>query len=177
MKVAIVGLAPSSRHLVPWRDAEWQKWGLAWDDERYAMNRTFEMHDIADLIATYGYGLAEYMDRIRDCAGLHMAEPCIEGAIRYPFDAVAADVGAYWCSSIAYMLALAIHEGAQEIALYGVDMAGHDEYGYQHPNCEFLIGFARGRGIKVRIPDVSPLCKFVSPPDRDYDGRYGRSKT
>lgn len=39
-------------------------------------------------------------------------------------------------------------------------MAADDEYGYQRPNCEYLIGLARGRGIKVVIPDESPLCKF-----------------
>jgi hypothetical protein len=78
----------------------------------------------------------------------------------YPFDQVAATTGAYWNSSIAYMLALAIHEGAEEIAIYGVDMKGDDEYGYQKPNMEYLIGLAIGRGIKVTIPDASPLLKF-----------------
>lgn len=168
MKVAIVGLSQSSRHLAPWKSPEWELWGLAWDTERYRFHRTFEMHDRADLEKFYGDRLEAYLEKASYCNRLYTPET-------YPFDAVAADVGDYWCSSIAYMLALAIHEGAEEIGVYGVSMAGDDEYGYQKPNCEYLIGLARGRGIKVHIPDVSPLCKFVSPPDRNYAGRYGRT--
>lgn len=168
MRVAIVGLSQSSRHLAPWKSPEWELWGLAWDTERYRFHRTFEMHDRADLEKFYGDRLEAYLEKASYCNRLYTPE-------NYPFDAVAADVGDYWCSSIAYMLALAIHEGAEEIGVYGVDMRGDDEYGYQKPNCEYLIGLARGRGIKVHIPDVSPLCKFVSPPDRNYAGRYGRT--
>jgi len=176
LKVGIVGLSQSSRHLAPWKRPDWELWGLAWDSERYAFRRTFEMHDRADLEAFYGDRLPGYLEKIEPCQCLYMAGPDVPGARIYPFDVVADDVGGYWCSSIAYMLALAIHEGASEIGVYGVDMRGDDEYGYQKPNCEYLIGLARGRGITVHVPDVSPLCKFVSPPDRDYAGRYGRSK-
>lgn len=168
MKVAIVGLSQSSRHLAPWKSPEWELWGLAWDTERYRFHRTFEMHDRADLEKFYGDRLEAYLEKASYCNRLYTPET-------YPFDEVAETVGDYWCSSIAYMLALAIHEGAEEIGVYGVDMRGDDEYGYQKPNCEYLIGLARGRGIKVHIPDVSPLCKFVSPPDRNYAGRYGRT--
>ena len=168
MKVAIVGLSQSSRHLAPWKSPEWELWGLAWDAERYQFHRTFEMHDLADMEKFYGDRLEAYLEKASYCSNLVTAE-------NYPFDEVSKSVGDYWCSSIAYMLALAIHEGADEIAVYGVSMAGDDEYGYQKPNCEYLIGLARGRGIKVHIPDVSPLCKFVSPPDRNYAGRYGKT--
>lgn len=168
LKVALVGLSQSTRHLAPWNKPDWELWGLAWDTERYSFHRTFEMHDRADLEKFYGDRLDKYLEKLEDCQGLTTTE-------NYPFDAVAESVGDYWCSSIAYMLSLAIHEGAEEIGIYGVDMRGDDEYGYQKPNCEYLIGLARGRGIKVHVPDQSPLCKFVSPPDRDYAGRYGRT--
>jgi hypothetical protein len=106
-----------------------------------------------------------------------MPGPYLTDAEVYPFDEVEQTTGDYWCSSIAYMFALALHEGAEEIALYGVDMRGdNDEYAYQRPNMEYLIGLARGRGVLVTLPDACSLCKFVSPHDRDYDGRYGRSK-
>jgi hypothetical protein len=175
LKVAIVGLAESSRDLAPWSDPEWQLWGLAWDSARYQFHRVFEMHDMADLKDVYQTSLPGYLDKIQHCAGLHVDDAPVPGATRYPFDAVAADVGDYWNSSIGYMLALAIHEKADEIALYGVDMLGDDEYAYQRPNCEYLIGLARGRGIKVHIPDASPLCKYIQVPGREYAGRYGRT--
>jgi len=167
MKVAIVGLSQSTRHLAPWSDPDWELWGLAWDSERYCFDRTFEMHDMPDLALFYGDSLAAYLEKISDCSRLYTPE-------NYPFDEVAKTTGDYWTSSMAYCMALAIHEGAKEIALYGIDMT--DDYGYQRPNMEYLIGFARGRGIKVHIPQQSPLCKHANPADRDYAGRYGRSK-
>lgn len=174
LKVAIVGLSQSSRHLAPWGKSDWELWGLAWDTERYRMHRTFEMHELPQL---KNYKTAAYIEELQYSPRLYMHDAYLEipGSIRYPFEDVAGTTGDYWCSSIGYMLALAIHEGAEEIAVYGVDMRGTEEYAYQRPNCEYLIGLARGKGITVHIPDQSPLCKFVSDPDFAYVGRYGRS--
>jgi hypothetical protein len=165
LKVAIVGLSDSTRHLAPW-DTEWEVWGVAWDSERCRMHRGFEMHDQADLGKLYGDRLPQHMETIGDCLNLITVE-------NFPFAEIASSVDGYWTCSIAYMLSMAIHEGAEEIALYGVD--ANDRFGYQKPNLEYLIGFARGRGITVHIPEQSPLCKFVNPPNRDYAGRYGRT--
>lgn len=69
----------------------------------------------------------------------------------------------YFTNTISYMIALAIMEDAEEIGLYGIDMmmGGGDgsEYGWQRPSCEFFIGVAQGRGIKVHIPAESDLLK------------------
>lgn len=69
----------------------------------------------------------------------------------------------YFTNSISWMIGLAIMEGFEEIGIYGVDMmmAGGvgSEYGYQRPSCEWLIGVAQGRGIKVHIPQQSDLLK------------------
>lgn len=174
LKVAIVGLADTGRDSVPW-GSDWEVWGLAWDAEwRYQFHRAFEIHDMADLAKFYRGGLDGYLAKIAHCARLYVDDA--PGGERYPFDAVAADVGDYWNSSIGYMLALAIHEGAEEIALLGARMEANDEYAYQRPNTEYLIGLARGRGVKVHVPEDSPLCKFTQVPGCDYAGRYGRSK-
>jgi hypothetical protein len=53
------------------------------------------------------------------------------------------------------------------------------EYKYQRPNLEYLIGFARGLGIEVYIPEQSSLCKFngegvpFGPLFPNYPQRYG----
>lgn len=173
LKVAIVGLSPTSHHLAPWTDPAWELWGLAWDVDRLRLHRTFEMHDMRLIKAAEGS--CEYLRRLAECSRLYMQEAYAEvpGAQSYPFAEVAETTGAYWCSSIAYAMALAIHEGAEEIGLYGIDMRGTEEWGYQKPNMEYLIGLARGKGIKVHIPEQSPLVKFVSDPDFAYAGRYG----
>ena len=174
MKVAIVGLASSTHSDAPWFDDTWEKWGLPWDDKGWPfMARHFEMHDQRLLDSEHSKRGPDYTDRLKDCASLYTQE-------NYPFEAVAKTIGqAYWNSSIAYAMALAIHEGAREIALYGVDMDGTDEYAYQKANMEYLIGVARGRGIQVYIPPQSALCKFASSGIKFYDhmptyvDRYG----
>jgi hypothetical protein len=177
LKVAIVGLAPDSRHAVPW-DTDFEVWGLAWDaDWRYRFDRTFEMHDMADLARQYS-PLSAHLERIRECSRLYMAEayPEVPDSIRFPIEAVEADVGDYLSSSIAYLMTLAIHERAEEISIHGVHMESSGEWHTQRPNMEYLIGFARGRGIKVHIAPESPLCKFVSDTGASYAGRYGKTK-
>ncbi len=99
-----------------------------------------------------------------------MQEKYFPNVEKYPFRQVAETIGEYYYnSSIAYAMALAIHEGAEEIGIYGVDMKADDEYGYQRPNMEYLVGLARGKGIKVHIPKESPLCKFQNTGIRFYD--------
>lgn len=166
LKVAIVGLATSTHDQAPWDDPSWQKWGLAWDNACWPrMDRLFEMHDIR--IVQGMFAGTSYFQRLLDCGPVYMQHACAEipNAQPYPLAEVVKTIGApYFNSSVAYMLALAIHEGAEEIALWGVDMAANEEYGYQKPNTEYLIGLARGRGIVVHIPDESPLCKFSPLP-------------
>lgn len=168
LKVAVIGLADSSRDEAPWNDPQWQKWGLAWDSRWPEMARTFEMHELRELPNR------RYVEELRYRNALHMQEQFekVPGSVRYPLEAVIESVGDYFVSSIAYMLALAIHEGTDEIGLWGVDMDIGGEYEYQRANAEYLIGLARGRGIKVHIPPSSPLCKFA--PMLGYEGRYGR---
>lgn len=177
MKVAIVGLAPSTHDKAPFGDCEWEVWGLPWDKSSWAyMNRLFEIHDIRWLKSDESTMPSDYLDFLKSVGvPLYMQDDTLPGSTAYPVDEVVETIGAHYLnSSIAYAFALAIHEGAEEISLYGVDMKGEDEYGYQKPNMEYLIGFARGKGIKVTIPDESPLCKFEkSGVMSTYHKRYG----
>ena len=80
----------------------------------------------------------------------------------------------YFTNSITWMVGLAIMELAPasngkhalkgaELGIWGVDMmmggGPGSEYGYQRPSCEWLIGWARGAGIKLQMPVESDLCK------------------
>lgn len=161
LKVAVIGLSETTHEKAPWGDKDWQKWGLPWDWRWAELDSGFEMHDMRLLTSRFSERPGDYFDRLRDIPLLYMQE-AYSGlpARRYPFEEVAQTTGAYWNSSPAYMLALAIHEGAEEIGIWGVDLIAADEYGYQKPNMEYLVGIARGRGIKVHIPEESALCKF-----------------
>jgi len=78
----------------------------------------------------------------------------------------------YLESSAAYMLDTAISNHPEEIHIWGIKMDADDEYQYQRANFEYLIGFARGRGIKVFIYDSS-LCRY-SKYFPVYPERYGK---
>ena len=85
----------------------------------------------------------------------------IEGCERYPTEEVKKILGGeYLSSSIAYMIGYAILKEYEEIAIYGVDMAVADhEYFKQRPDLYAWIGYAIGKGIKITIPEESPLFK------------------
>ncbi len=183
-KVAIIGFAPSWQQ-APWTDKTIEKWSL---NEGHLMmpsvDRWFQMHprwcwekNMRD---------ASYMDwargkeegianPLRD-APIYMLETYadIPTATKYPFKEVTdhfwPDGNPYITSTFAYMLALAIHEGFEEIGVWGVDLSTNEEYGYQRCGAEYLIGVARGMGIKVTVPQNCPLLKsplygFYEPDD------------
>jgi len=96
--------------------------------------------------------------------------PDIPASVRYPLEDIINEFGverldnsnikdAYFTNSISFMTALAIYEGFEEIHIYGVDMAVNEEYGEQRPSCEYYLGIARGRGIKIYIPPEADLLK------------------
>lgn len=171
LKVAIVGLWSETHDLAPWDDPAWEKWGLGWDSDVFRMDRVIEIHKAHEW---EGFTPPDYVERLNMVPRLYLQEPHpgLPKAEIFPIAEVAKTTGDYFSSSVGYLMALAIHEGAEEIGIYGVAMEGHDEYGYQRPNMEYLVGLARGRGIKVHIPEQSPLCKYAR--QYGYTKGYGR---
>ncbi len=94
--------------------------------------------------------------------------PC---SVAYPYDKIVEKYGhegkPYLTSTFAYMLAMAIEEKPDRIEIYGIDLVAEEEYRYQRAGTEYLIGFAKGLGIEIYLPDLCPLLK--APP---Y-GKYG----
>lgn len=187
-KVAIVGFASSSRDMAPYGDESFDIWSLnhaynhvpRWD-------AWFEVHPRAhfqkDLMRD---GLAQDGSRhvnwlAKEPAGgrpIYCQEHYndIPASVRWPrqelnewllrnggqsLDALpqgyhCAD---YYTSTPAQMIALALYLDYKEIGLFGVDMLQAEEYFYQRSGCEYFVGFARGRGVKVYVPPTSALCK------------------
>ncbi len=181
MKVAIVCGAPSSEFLAPFDNEEYEIWVLGnrlnrFLDKGLRVTRIFEIHD----------DLSEHGDINKYCDWLKSHKiplvigensPLSEGYV-YPFKDIEKLYGSlYLTSSPAYMMGLAILEGAEEIQIYGVDLTVDDhEYFWQRPCMEAWVGFAKGLGIKVVIPDVSPLGKSDYVEGRLSGGRPDFSK-
>ena len=161
-KMAVVGFASNTLHLVPWNDPSFEIWGM---NQAYMhcvrrADRWFEMH-LPDAIPDVRD--PEYLKFLRTCPiPLYMIQAYEEfpNSVRYPIeDAIQYGGRDYFMSSVAFMLALAGMEGFEEIHLYGINLAIGDEYFYEKPNCEWWIGRLEGLGIKVHVPHASALLK------------------
>jgi len=161
LKVAIVGFAPSSRLLAPFGNSQWEIWGL--NDGYHDLprwDRWFQLH--SPRIISGSVRDRNHWDWLKaQTKPIYMREalPEVPASVRYPLEDITAQFGRYFTNSISWMIALAIHEGAEDIGIYGVDMATGSEYGDQRPSCEYFLGLALGTGIRIHVPPQSELLK------------------
>ena len=169
MRIAIVGGAPSGLEAF---DDYWDEtWVLGNQLDRYikySPNLVFEIHD----------DLSEHDEKYPDWLiqwGIPLIVsdhfPLKEGHTVFPKkEANKLLGGEYLSSSPAYMMAYALlTENVTEIGIFGVDMSVNDhEYFKQRPAMYAWIGYAKGKGIKITIPESSSLCKDSYDEGRDW---------
>tara|TARA_R100000808_G_scaffold24161_1_gene54964 strand:- start:2725 stop:3591 length:867 start_codon:yes stop_codon:yes gene_type:complete len=175
VKVAIIGTAPSSRGLAPYYDESVEIWACSpyYDASNSTfcdlprINRFYELHKFCEpsLLSKLDEAGAKVDEYVRWLNSLQakgatvFTQENVAGLERFPIDEITEEFGTYFTNTISFMIAHAILDGATEIQVYGVDMAASEEYGSQRPSCEYILGIARGRGIKIEIPLVSDLLK------------------
>lgn len=169
LKIALVGTAPSSRHLAPFNDPSWQIWACS-PGNMNAVPRAdiwFELHSNLLWPENQHYG-APYLEWLKQQKfKIYMQDNgLVPNATPLPKDKLVARWGKYFfTSTFAWMIAMAIEEGAKEIALFGIDMASKDEYILQRSGGQYFLQEAAKLGIRVAIPHESDLAQ---PP-----GLYG----
>jgi hypothetical protein len=162
-KVAIVGFATNTLHLVPWNDPEFEIWGLnqGYLHMHRRADRWFEMHAPETTADVRDPAYLEWLSAVREFP-IYMIEtrPEIPNSVRYPIEQAIEYAGRdYFTSTPAFMLAIAAMSGFEEIHLYGINLAIGDEYFFEKACCEWWIGLLEGRGIKVYVPNASSLLK------------------
>jgi hypothetical protein len=176
-KVAIVGFAPStmadSRFLFD--DPDCEIWGLNQlymtynsgqnlPDIAKRADRWFQIHhrNTYDANIVRDHSHHTWMTEQKDFP-IYMQEknPEIPMSVRFPKEKILEEFGSYFTNSISWEIALAIMEGFKEIHLYGIDMATSSEYSYERPSVEFFLGWAKGRGIKIIVPQKSDILKTL----------------
>lgn len=182
MKIAIVCGSPSSEMLAPFDDEEWEIWVLGNRIKRFNGKRVTRIFEIHDCLIEHG-NVEKYADFLSSlCIPMVVGEkfPAKAGHIKV-FDYAQSEKlygSLYLTSSPAYMMSQAISEGATEVGIYGVDLAvDNHEYFWQRPCMEAWVGFAKGRGIKITMPDVCPVGKSEYVEGRDWNGvknEYGK---
>jgi hypothetical protein len=164
-KIAIIGMAPSSRGLAPYADPDWEIWTLSTAvscGHAPRFDRHFELHPLRWFRERADQG-DEYLAWLRSIEGkpvyLQETDETIPAGVLFPKSEVVEHFGTYFTNTVSWMIAFAIAEGATTIGVWGVDMAQNAEYANQRPSCEFFLGWARGAGIKVYIPEQADLLK------------------
>lgn len=84
----------------------------------------------------------------------------IPTSVKYPLEEMIKHFGRdYFQSTLDFMIALALHEGFNEIHIYGVNMAVNEEYAYQRPSMTYWLGRAEGMGVKIVLPEGCDILK------------------
>lgn len=160
-KIAIVGGGKTWVD-APFDDKEWEIWVLGnqinqYDDKR--IDIVFEIHnDFSNRPEGYNNWLVGMKNPMVVGEGFGL-----EGDLIEVFDfAKAREMigGNFLTSTPSYQIAYALYSrpDVEEIGLWGVDMAIDDqEYFYEQPCIKEWIGYCKGRGIKITLPDGCPL--------------------
>lgn len=172
LKIALIGTAPSSRMLAPFADPSWKIWSCSPGNQGILprVDVWFEIH--GNLLwpehKSYGEPYIEWLKK--QPFPIYMQDSTlVPNATPFPKDEMVAKFGKdFFTSSFAWMMAMAMHQGASEIALFGIDMASRDEYILQRPGFFFFRYLAQQQGIKVWAPNESDIMQ--SP------GLYGFSE-
>lgn len=161
--VYIVGFAPSWEE-TPWGEPDAAYWGMnnlhiVKDAAKKPWTAWYQLHDIDEHHpddAPQHIGWLNAQDFPVVMFDKHMDER-VDNATPYPEKEITERFGEYFTNSVSWMIAAAIAEGFEKIAVYGVDMAQDSEYGHQRPSCEYFLGWAKGLGIDLEIAKTSDL--------------------
>ena len=168
-KIAILGSAPSVT-LAPFEDPSWQIWACS-PANIGQLPRTdlwFEMHDIFRIKRAWKDEQRVFQWLNAQAFGVMMQEKndIVPRAQRYPIETILEEFSPYFLnSSVAYILALALVRYAKEpgfeFGLWGVNMAGDGEYGFQRADILYMLDWAVKRSLKFYVPAESCL---LAPP-------------
>ena len=175
-KVAVLGTATTTLEFAPVNDPSWEIWACSpWmqgklpprSDGVPGFDAFFEIHWSNQF---YPSERDQFLPWLRSCGKpVYVFDDLdIPSQVFYPKKQLEAQHGtAFFTSTIAWMLALAIDQRPAKIGIWGVDMADDTEYAYQKQGCLHFIALARLLGIDVELPSGSELLKVPAPyPDR-----------
>lgn len=165
----IVGLAPSTRLGFLHEPLGTEIWTLNnaykcfTPEELTKFTRWFQIHPKEEWEANNAKELEAYRAFLNGLSvPLYMDDvhPEYPNSVRYPLEEIIQGLGYdYFTSSIAYLIALAIFEGFEELHIFGVEMVFGTEYVHERPCVEFWLGVAHARGIELLMPEESTLLR------------------
>lgn len=169
-KIAIVGSAPSSVQLAPYRQMDWAIWGCSPGVYGVAPRKDawFELHrwepsepgfaNDPNGKSWFSPEYVRFMELFDGPVFMTSPVPSVKNCVLFPYQRLLEEHGPYhFTSSVAWMLAYAIEQRPKAIGMWGIDMAATEEYARQRPGCQHFLGIARQRGIEIVLPPESDL--------------------
>jgi len=154
------------------------RWGKYFDihdfskvDSEFYSRRGFNYYPIDSDITVKTY--LEGLNNLTCIKFLKRKIDLIKDYAIFPFDALIKKYGEYFGCSFAWLTAFAIKQDPDEIGYFGTVLGGN-EYYYQRPSTEYLIGIAKGLGIKIFNHQTSNLLKetYLYAAQEDFDLIY-----
>ena len=179
-KVCILGTAPTLKE-APFEDDSFEMWavsGLMGNPDCKRIDRVFELHPWYEVRS-----MLHLLEMMKESdKPIYMQEVCEEvpASVRFPVEDVRKafylDVMGrhlYVTNTITWMTLLAILEGYQDFAFFGVHMEHESEYAYQRSSCSWALGIIHGKilagePLTLHLPDESALLKA------QYEYGYGQ---
>ncbi len=174
LHIAILGLGPSVRQYLELvkrmggRRAYCDEvWGINSLGDVFACDRVIHMDDVRvqeiRAAAKPDSNIARMLDWMRGHPGpivTSRKHPGYPGLVEFPLaEVLTAHPTAYFNSTAAYAVALAIHEGASKISLFGCDFTYENVHDAEKGRAcvEFWLGIAASRGIELAMPKTTSL--------------------
>lgn len=153
MKVNIIGLGSS------WKKApmDGECWGVNTLNLKRPVTLMFNMHPIDLYLQYYTEEAQESINKANVDGTPTMVikeDGRIKTGIVFPIDEMPSK---YFTSSIAYMIAYALHKGATSLALYGIPLVSKVEYHEQRCCIEYWLGRAEALGVDVTLHGLTSL--------------------
>lgn len=174
-KIALVGTCPSGKD-APFDDESWEIWGVgSRADYVTRATRWFELHHLdteePDFAIAWRHNMKVWFKDTDTEIWMFSPESGFGNVIEYPVHRISQKYGTYFLtSSFSWMMALAIEEGATEVALYGIDMEYGTEYREQRAGVRHFIELMRHADIKVyRLATAGIAYEPVPYPMIDKD--------
>lgn len=156
-------------------------WGINALGDLFQCDRVFHMDDVrvqeiraqADPTSNIA-AMLEWLKKHPGPVYTSQKHPDYPGLVEYPLAAVlnTCDGQQYMNSTAAHAIAFAIHLGVKKIMCFGMDFTLPNSYHAEQGRAcvEFWLGFARARGIEIRVPKESSLLDACEPWERRIYG-------
>jgi hypothetical protein len=149
--------------LAPFNDPTWKIWGCSPGNMNQLprIDAWFEIHGNMLWPENKHYGVDYLTWLSKLTVPVYMqSKQWIPNATPLPMRELVDEFGPYFfSSSFSWMMAMAMKQGAKEIALYGIDMASRDEYILQRPGAYYFFSEGKKRGIKMSAPHESDIMQ------------------